>query len=181
MSGAAHQRAPKAPAPPVDIASVNAMSDDAFVEHFGGVLEDAPYLAADVATCRPFVDASALAGAFGDVVRSLEPDAALILLLAHPELGARRPMAAASVEEQASAGLPDAEATLRHRLAEGNAAYRQRFGFPFILAVRGRTPSEIVDVLEARLANDRDRELAAALDEVCAIARLRVDQLVDAG
>jgi len=161
------------------MATVNGLSDEAFVDRFGGVLEDAPYLAADVGTCRPFADADSLAGAFGDVVRSLEPDDALTLLLAHPELGARGPMAASSIEEQASAGLPDVDEALRVRLAEGNVAYRARFGFPFILAVRGRTPSEIVDVLEARLANDRDTELATALDEVCTIARLRVDQLVD--
>jgi 2-oxo-4-hydroxy-4-carboxy-5-ureidoimidazoline decarboxylase len=87
-------------------------------------------------------------------------------------------MAAASVAEQASAGLPGAAAGIQARLAEGNAAYRARFGFPFIIAVRGRTPDEIVTVLEARVGNDRATELATALDQVCAIARLRVGQLV---
>ena len=162
----------------VDIATVNAMADDEFTGCFGGVLEDSPHLAAAVASHRPFADAAALADAFGDAVHALGPDAAVALLGAHPELGARRPMAAASVEEQASAGLPDAPGALRDRLAGDNAAYRDRFGFPFILAVRGRTPEEIVAVLEGRLGNDREAELATALDEVCAIARLRVDQLV---
>lgn len=160
------------------IATVNAMADDVFVEHFGAVLEDSPQLAADVAARRPFVDGTALADGFRDVVSALGTDDALALLRAHPELGARRSMAAASADEQASAGLPDADAALRARLAEGNAAYRERFGFPFILAVRGRTPSEVVAVLEARLGNDRDTELATALEQVCAIARLRVEQLM---
>ena len=163
----------------IDIATANAMTDDEFVATFGGVLEDSPHLAAEVAARRPFADAAALAGAFTDVVRSLDPDAAVALVRAHPELGARRPMAAASVEEQASAGLPGAAAELQGRLAAGNAAYRERFGFPFVLAVRGRTPEEIVEVLEARLGNEPAIELRTALVEISAIARLRVDQLVD--
>lgn len=162
----------------LDPAAVNALSDDEFVAVFGAVLEDSPHLAAAVGEERPFADASALADAFVGAVRALGEDEALALLRAHPELGADRPMAAASVEEQASAGLPDAEAELRARLAAGNAAYRERFGFPFIIAVRGRTPTEIVAVLDERLANERDVELATALDQVGAIARLRVDQLV---
>lgn len=162
----------------VDLATVNAMTADAFASAFGAVLEDSPHLAEAAAARRPFADVEAVAAAFADVVLSLREDEALALLGAHPELGAKRPMAAASVAEQASAGLPDAEADLQARLAAGNAAYRERFGFPFIIAVRGRTPAEIVAVLEQRVGNDREAELDTALDQVCAIARLRIDQLV---
>lgn len=163
----------------VDIAAVNGLTDDEFVASFGDVLEDSPHLAAAVATRRPFADAAALATAFATVVDGLDEDDAVALLRAHPELGAKRPMAAASVEEQASAGLPDADAEIQARLAAGNTAYRERFGFPFIIAVRGRTPAEIVDVLDARLGNERDVELVTARGQVIAIAGLRVTQLVD--
>lgn len=162
----------------IGLAAVNALSDEEFVASFGAVLEDSPHLAAAVATDRPFADEAGLAAAFAATVLALDEPDALVLLRAHPELGATRPMAAASVEEQASAGLPDAAAALRDRLAAGNAAYRERFGFPFIIAVRGRTPEEIVEVLDQRLGNDRATELATALDQVCAIAGLRVGQLV---
>lgn len=164
----------------VDLATVNAMTADEFVATFGAVLEDAPHLAAEVGRQRPFSDAAALTRAFADLVDGLDEDDAVALLRAHPELGAKRPMAAASVEEQASAGLGDAEAGLQARLAAGNAAYRERFGFPFIIAVRGRTPAEIVEVLEDRLGNERAAELATARSQVGAIAGLRVAQLVDA-
>ena len=162
----------------IGLAAVNALSDEEFVASFGAVLEDSPHLAAAVATDRPFADEAGQAAAFAATVLALDEPDALVLLRAHPELGATRPMAAASVEEQASAGLPDAAAALRDRLAAGNAAYRERFGFPFIIAVRGRTPEEIVEVLDQRLGNDRATELATALDQVCAIAGLRVGQLV---
>lgn len=162
----------------VDLATVNAMPLDEFVATFGAVLEDAPQLAEEAAARRPFADVEALADAFSAVVRSLGEEDAVALLRAHPELGAARPMAAASVAEQASAGLRDADADLQSRLAAGNAAYRERFGFPFIIAVRGRTPAEIVAVLDERVGNDRASELDEARDQVCAIARLRIDQLV---
>jgi len=162
----------------VSIESVNDMSAEDFVVRFGAVLEDSPHLAAAVCARRPFVDEAALVDAFLDAVHSLDPDAALALIRAHPELGARRPMAAASTEEQASAGVTDAEATLRARLADGNEAYRRRFDFPFVVAVRGRTPEQIVDELETRLRHDRDTEFATALDQICVIARLRVEQLM---
>ena len=163
----------------VDIFTVNAMNEETFIDTFGGVLEDSPQLAAAVAARRPFTGPATLAAAFADEVRDLDLENAVALLRAHPELGARRPMAVASVAEQASAGLPDAAADLQARLAAGNAAYRERFGFPFILAVRGSTPEEIADVLDARVGNDAGTELATALAEVCTIARLRVEQLVD--
>ena len=163
----------------IAIAEVNALSDDAFVDAFGAVLEDSPHLAAEVGARRPFPDAGALADAFAAAVHGLDPEAALTLLRAHPELGAKRPMAAASVEEQTSAGLPDAAEEIQARLAAGNAAYRERFGFPFIIAVRGRTPAEIVAELDERLGNGREEELATALDQVSTIARLRLAQLVD--
>ena len=166
------------PEPPVSIAVVNDLSAEAFTRYFGAVLEDSPHLAARVAGRRPFVDGDAVADAFAKVVSELDTAAGLALICAHPELGARRPMAAASVEEQASAGLSDAEADVLTRLAAGNAAYRERFGFPFVLAVRGRTPEEILAVLEDRLGNEREVEVATALDQIAAIARLRVGQLV---
>jgi OHCU decarboxylase len=166
------------PGPRVAISTANDMADDNFVDYFGGVLEASPHLAAAVAHGRPYEDVVALALAFADQVRALDSEAALALILAHPELGASRPMTAESTDEQASAGLTDAEVGLRTRLEAGNAEYAERFGFPFIIAVRGRTPDEIVAVLEERVGNDRDTELAAALDQICAIAGLRVDQLV---
>lgn len=166
--------------PELTIEAVDAMDVAAFTEAFGAVLEDSPHLAARVAAAGPFGTVDALADAFAAVVADLDADAGLALVRAHPELGARRPMAAASVEEQSSAGLPDAEAEIQARLAAGNGAYRERFGFPFVIAVRGRTPAEIVAVLDERLGHERDVELATALDQVARIARLRVGQLVAA-
>ena len=165
------------------IADVNALDRAQFQDAFGHVLEDSPALADLAWSQRPFADRAALADAFARAVESLDDADALALLCAHPELGARGPMAAASVSEQASAGLDHDSPTrarddVMARLRLDNATYRERFGFPFILAVRGRTPDEIAANLEARLGHDTETERAEALRQVCRIAALRVEQVV---
>jgi 2-oxo-4-hydroxy-4-carboxy-5-ureidoimidazoline decarboxylase len=170
------------------IADVNALDRAQFRATFGHVLEDSPALADVAWSQRPFADRAALADAFTLAVVSLGEDEALELLRAHPELGARGPMAAASVSEQASAGLDragddehaDNEGDVLARIRRDNVTYRERFGFPFILAVRGRTANEIAANLEARLGHDAATERAEALRQVCQIAALRVEQVVAA-
>ena len=88
-------------------------------------------------------------------------------------------MAAASVSEQSSAGLDRAATNVLTQLEHDNVAYRERFGFPFIFAVRGRTVDEIGAVLATRLTNPPEVERDEALRQVCRIAALRVDQVVD--
>lgn len=158
---------------------MNQLDRAEFVAVFGHVVEDSPELAALVWTERPFADATAIADAFTRAIDGLDDDAALALLRAHPELGARGPMAAASVSEQSSAGLHRAGTDVLTRLEHDNVAYRERFGFPFIVAVRGRGVDEIASTLEARLTNPPAVERAEALRQVCRIAALRVDQVVD--
>ncbi|MBX3314515.1 MAG: 2-oxo-4-hydroxy-4-carboxy-5-ureidoimidazoline decarboxylase [Actinobacteria bacterium] len=162
----------------LEIDAIDAMSTDDAALLLGDVLEDAPDLARLVVDRRPFGSVDGLVAAFDAVLDGLDPERALVLLRAHPELGSRAPMAAASVDEQASAGLTDAEEELRTRLATANQAYRERFGFPFVLAMRGRTAVEVLPELERRVANDPDVELAAALAQVREIARLRIGLLV---
>jgi OHCU decarboxylase len=163
------------------IAAVNALDRAQFRATFGHVLEDSPALA-DVAWAqRPFADRAALTDAFTRAVESLSEDEALELLRAHPELGTRGPMAAASVSEQASAGLQRADGDeVTARLRRDNVRYRERFGFPFILAVRGRTTDEIAANLEERLGHEPAAERSEALRQVCQIAALRVGQMVAA-
>lgn len=161
------------------IDAVNELGRAEFVATFGHVLEDSPVLAEIAWSRRPFADRAALTGAFAHAVDALDDGAALALLRAHPELGTRGPMAAASVFEQSAAGLDRATDDVLTRLRHDNVTYRERFGFPFILAVRGRTTAEIAANLEVRLGHDVDTERAEALRQVCQIAAGRVEQVVD--
>lgn len=160
------------------VSEVDALDLDAFVAIFGGVYESTPSLAAAAAALRPYGDLDGMLAAFVAVADELDADAVLALLRAHPVLAAAAPMTAESTDEQRSAGLTDLDADTRARLREGNAEYLERFGFPFIIAVRGRSLVEIEVALRGRLANGRDAELAEALQQVQRIAALRIGALV---
>ena len=158
--------------------AVSLLDRDRFVHVFGGVFEASPELAIEAFTRCPFADRAALIAAFDQAAAGLDDDAALALLRAHPVLGATGPMARASQEEQASAGLSDIEQDRRDRLGLDNALYLERFGFPFIIAVRGLTVDEIAEALATRLGNTAGVERTTAMQQVRKIAALRIEQLV---
>jgi 2-oxo-4-hydroxy-4-carboxy-5-ureidoimidazoline decarboxylase len=122
---------------------------------------------------------AALHGAMVAAVDAAGTDAALTLLRAHPELARRETLTAASAAEQGGMGLDRLDQDEATRFEALNLAYRERFGFPFIIAVRGqRDRSAILAALTERLAHDAPTEQAAALAEVAKIARFRLDDLI---
>jgi 2-oxo-4-hydroxy-4-carboxy-5-ureidoimidazoline decarboxylase len=112
------------------------------------------------------------------VVRDASPEEQLALIRAHPELAGKAAvdgsLTQASAAEQASAGLDRLTQAEYDRFHALNAAYRERFGFPFIICVRLTHKAGILAAMERRLANDRDTEIATALDQIGEIVRLRL-------
>jgi 2-oxo-4-hydroxy-4-carboxy-5-ureidoimidazoline decarboxylase len=162
----------------VTIAQLNALDRDQFVEAIGWVFEHSPWVAELAWTCRPFADVDDLHRAMMAVVAEADRDRQAALLRAHPDLGARARMSDASVGEQAGAGLdrltPDDFARLR-RL---NTAYQAKFGFPFLLAVKGSTAQQVMAALEERLMRGSEEEFAEALRQAYRIARFRLEDLI---
>lgn len=161
------------------------MPRDAFVARFGAVFEHSPWIAerAWAAEMGPAHDSalglwSALAAQF----RLASADERLGVLRAHPDLAGKlaqaRRLTAESAAEQAGAGLDALTDAERARFGVLNSAYRQRFGFPFIIAVRGLDKAAILQAFEARLANERETEIATACAEVERIARLRLEDML---
>jgi 2-oxo-4-hydroxy-4-carboxy-5-ureidoimidazoline decarboxylase len=115
------------------------------------------------------------------VVRDAGPEEQLALIRAHPELAGKAAidgnLTEASAAEQASAGLDRLTPAEFDRFHALNAAYREKFGFPFIICVRSTDKAGILAAMERRLANDRDTEIAAALDEISEIVRLRLEAM----
>ncbi|MGU3468125.1 2-oxo-4-hydroxy-4-carboxy-5-ureidoimidazoline decarboxylase [Methylobacterium sp. C33D] len=166
----------------IDLDRLNALERDAFVAYLGGVFEHAPWVARAAHGAAPFAGLADLHGAMMAAVRGAPPEVRLAFLNGHPELAGpearARAMTADSAQEQGSAGLDrltEADAAAFDRL---NAAYRHRFGFPFIVAVRGRDLREIRALFEERLARAVADEEATALEEIGAITRMRLDRLV---
>lgn len=162
-----------------------AMDRESFVAAFGHVFEHSPWIAAAAFDRGLPADADTAAGLHRVFLAELRPaDEArkLDLVNAHPDLAGRLARAgrltAESTREQAGAGLDQLTDAERERFIGLNDAYKARFGFPFIVAVRGLGKAEIMAAFERRLGHDREAELATALAEVEKIALLRLKDML---
>ena len=153
-----------------------------FVELFGGVFEHAPWVAERAFDAGPFHDIEALHGAMVEAMRRAPREQQLALIRAHPDLAGRAAVAgeltAASSAEQASAGLEQCTPAEFERFRELNDKYKEKFRFPFILAVKARTRAAILAAFEQRLDNSPEAEFREALNQIARIARLRLAELI---
>jgi 2-oxo-4-hydroxy-4-carboxy-5-ureidoimidazoline decarboxylase len=159
------------------LSELNSRDRRGFVEAVGWVFERSDWVAERTWAQRPFASIDALHDAMIAKVASATLDEQLALLRAHPDLGARADMSDASAAEQTGAGLDTLARRDLDRLSMLNSAYRDKFGFPFLYAVKGSTKEDILNALEKRLSSARDTELGEALRQVYCIARFRLDEI----
>lgn len=162
-----------------------AMDRDAFLARFGGVFEHSPWIAEaafDRGLGAGADSPEALHRAMCAVLRAAPRERKLALIRAHPDLAGRlgraEPLTEASRKEQRSAGLDACSEEEFARFTELNARYREKFGFPFVMAVRGRSRGEILAAFERRIANDPETEFRTALAEIEKIALFRLRELL---
>jgi 2-oxo-4-hydroxy-4-carboxy-5-ureidoimidazoline decarboxylase len=146
------------------------------------VFEESPWIAREAWQSRPFSGADELHAAMVRVVEAAPPDARLELIRAHPDLAGKAAIAGEltpeSEREQAAAGLDRLTPQQYERITHLTAAYRERFGFPFVVCAREHTPDSIIATAARRLEADPDDEEQTALNEIAKIARLRLADLV---
>ena len=159
--------------------SLNQMDQATFTAALGAVFEHTPAIAQQSWPQRPFSSVEALHQAMVTVMRSLPLDGQRNLIAAHPDLGSRAKMTAASVQEQSNAGLDQLTPEEYDQFQRLNQAYRDRFQFPFIIAVKAHTKTSILAAFRQRLTHDEATEQETALAEIAKIARFRLDQLID--
>ena len=169
---------------PLTLEQLNAASPAEALALLDELYEHSPWIAEEVLAQRPFRSLAHLKHALAQVVRTAELDAQLALIRAHPELAGKAMMAksltAESTNEQSKAGLTQCTPEEFERIQQLNAAYNERFGFPFILAVRGPrgtglSKQEIIDTFARRLDNHPEFELAEALRNIHRIAEIRLN------
>jgi len=160
--------------------ALNGLSHADFVARLGGIYEHSPWVAERAFDARPFASLDALHAAMQRAMHGASRDEQLALIRAHPELLGKLEAARlteSSRSEQASAGLDRCTAAQKSRMQALNQAYREKFGFPFIVAVKGLDWASIIERVEARLQHTREAELATALQEIGRIARFRLEAL----
>ena len=162
---------------------LNSISARDFVAALASIFEHSPWVPERVAALRPFDSAIALHKAMCEAVLQAEDGLQLALIRAHPELAGRAALAgeltSASTSEQKAAGLSALTQAQLARLKSLNAEYVGRFGFPFVLAVKGHTPDSVIATLAERVCHDAHEERSVAIREICRIAFYRLSDLVD--
>jgi 2-oxo-4-hydroxy-4-carboxy-5-ureidoimidazoline decarboxylase len=161
--------------PGMTIEDLNSLERAQFVSAIGWVFEHSPWVAERAWDMQPFADVPALHRAMVDQVERALPDEQLALLREHPDLGTRAKVSEASSAEQAGAGLDQLTQAEFERLRGLNGVYRDKFGFPFLFAVKGSTKHDILDALERRVRSSLEEEHRVALDQVYRIARFRLE------
>lgn len=166
----------------ISLAELNAKSSDEFVRILGGVFEHSPWVAQDVADLRPFESIDALHQAMVGAIEAAGPEAQLTLICAHPELAGKAAVGGQltieSTEEQAGAGLDNCTPEQFSILTSLNQAYREKFCFPFILAVRGYDRDGIIEQFRRRLSLAIETEKDESLHQIYKIGRLRLNDLI---
>jgi 2-oxo-4-hydroxy-4-carboxy-5-ureidoimidazoline decarboxylase len=168
----------------LSLRALNDMDRTAFTRALGSVFEGSAWVAERAWEARPFATVATLHAAMVSAVRRAPEPEQLALLRAHPDLADRAKQAGALSEsseaEQAAAGLDRVTEADYDRFQRLNTAYRETFGFPFIIAVRNHDVRGILAAFEPRLLHTRVQEVEAALLQVADITRLRLEALVAA-
>jgi OHCU decarboxylase len=158
---------------------VNTLPDEEFVARFGPLFQGPPWIAAEVARMRPFDSLYAMRHAFHSVLFDAPVEQQRALIETYPDIAAKVALGQGSRRDQASAGLDRLTPEEYERFDALNEAYREKFGFPFVICVRENTKETILAAFERRLENTPVQEQMAALVEIAKIANLRLFDLVE--
>jgi beta-ureidopropionase / N-carbamoyl-L-amino-acid hydrolase len=167
----------------IPLERLNSFSAQDFVAALGAIFEHSPWVPERVGGSRPFGSSLALHRALCDAVMRAGEEQQLALIRAHPQLAGRAALrdelTPASAGEQKGAGLSACTPPQLARLQALNAQYIERFGFPFVLAVKGHSADSIIASLAQRVSHEASEERSVALREICRIAHFRLADLVE--
>ena len=162
----------------VTLDQLNSGAEAAFIASLGDVFENSPWLVERAIAERPFATRDALLAILMDIMIAASDDEKLALIRAHPDLAGKAARAGDltdhSTREQASAGLDSLTGAEFDRFNRLNNAYREAFGFPFIIAVMDHTKETILAAFETRLKNNKTAEIEEAIRNIGRIVSLRV-------
>ena len=161
----------------------NQLGRAAFVSAFGGVFEHSPWVAERAHEAGPFLDLADLHNVMANTVAAASEDEKLALIRAHPDLVGRLAregrLTRESTVEQSAAGLDALTTEEAAAFDRYNAAYREKFGFPFVICARENKKAAILAAFPFRLEHDGEAEIETALSEISKIARLRLADLIE--
>lgn len=169
----------------ITLSGLNELPHEQAVAYCSGFFEDSPWIVDQALRERPFASLEAFHAACMRAIEEAGVDRQLALIRAHPDLVGRLAkeghLGAESTGEQAAAGLAELTPAEAATFDRYNAAYHERFGFPFVICARKNRKDAILEAFPVRLENDREREIATALEQIGEIAWLRMADAIRGG
>jgi 2-oxo-4-hydroxy-4-carboxy-5-ureidoimidazoline decarboxylase len=165
----------------LSLAHINSLDRASFAAALGPLFEHSPWVAEETWPRRPFRNAEHLHAELCATMRGARRERQMALVNAHPDLAGRlaqqQTLTAESTKEQASAGLSQLSEAELAEFQRLNAAYREKFGFPFIICARLNNRGMILEAIRRRIENSAEMEFPTALGEIEKIAQLRLNDL----
>ena len=166
----------------LNLQQINQLNQEQFVELFSGIYEHSPWIPQEAFQVRPFRDLEHLALSMQQVVLAASHASQLQLIREHPELAGKasikKQLTDDSLREQSGAGLDSCSEEEFALLNQLNRDYNAKFGFPFILSVKGYQRTGIIENFSQRVNNDVSQEFAECIHQIGLIARFRLETLV---
>ncbi|WP_171056064.1 2-oxo-4-hydroxy-4-carboxy-5-ureidoimidazoline decarboxylase [Paenibacillus sinopodophylli] len=162
----------------ISLEQLNESSRELFVERLGAIFEHSPWVAASAYGAKPFASIDELQTAMMHIVRESSRETIIDLFRAHPDLGTRLAVAENSAKEQQAAGLNELSPSEYEHIYGLNQTYIKTFGYPFILAVKGKNKEQIIEAMEGRIWHSSSEEREQALLEIGKIAGFRLRDLI---
>ncbi|MEM9540737.1 MAG: 2-oxo-4-hydroxy-4-carboxy-5-ureidoimidazoline decarboxylase [Cyanobacteria bacterium P01_E01_bin.42] len=154
------------------------MNQQDFTKVLGEIFDNTSSIARKTWESRPFLDLGDLHQKMVAVMNELSQEEQLELMRSHPDLGSKAKMAEASIQEQKGVGLDCLSPEEFQQFHTLNQAYRKKFDFPFLIAVKNHTKTSILEAFDRRLDNDLQTEKKQALTEIAKIARFRLESII---
>lgn len=162
----------------ITIHDANEFSREEFVSQFGWIFEHTPWVAEQAWELRPFPSVQFLHRAMVKLIEKSSKEEKLALIQAHPDLGTKMKLSTSSKIEQQQAGLDQLSPKEYERFIALNNKYVKKYGFPFVLAVRGHNKDSIYDAMKRRVKNKEDQEFNKALEEIYKISFFRLREMI---
>ena len=156
---------------------LNNLNRDKFVSLFGVIFEKTQWIAEKLFDHKPFKNKEDLINKMFQIYESTQKNEVLVILKSHPKLAVEKNLTKHSSEEQSNANLKNCTDEEYNEFKRLNNEYEEKFGFPFIIAVKGKNKIEILNNFRQRINNDIELEFSEAKSQVRKIAHFRLDEL----
>ncbi len=167
----------------ISLSRINEFSEKHFIDILGGIYEHSAWVAELVYQQRPFASLQSLRDAMAGIIKNSSHEQRLTLICNHPQLAGKEATEGTltddSKKEQSGAGLNQCSTEELKLIQTLNHDYLQKFEFPFVIAVSGLSKHQIITAMQTRLLNNQETEFTTSIEQICKIAEIRLQALVD--